>query len=111
MCERCEQAVDEAGVSADIIDLRTVMPWDKEACLKSLSKTNKCLIVHEDNKTAGFGAEISAVLSSEGFNDLDAPIERLTMPDIPVPYNIGLMESVLPTVAKIKEKIEYLSSY
>jgi 2-oxoisovalerate dehydrogenase E1 component len=111
MCERTEQAVEETGISADVLDLRTLMPWDKEACLKSLTKTNKCLIVHEDNKTAGFGAEISAVLSKEGFSDLDAPIERITMPDIPVPYNIGLMESVLPTVDKIKQKLEYLSNY
>ncbi len=111
MCERSEQAVAETGISADILDLRTLMPWDKEACLQSLAKTNKCLIVHEDNKTAGFGAEISAILSQEGFSDLDAPIERLTMPDIPVPYNIGLMESVLPTVDKIKQKLEYLSKY
>jgi 2-oxoisovalerate dehydrogenase E1 component len=111
MCERCEKAADEAGVSADIIDLRTMMPWDKEACLTSLKKTNKCLIVHEDNKTAGFGAEISAELTKEGFTDLDAPIERITMPDIPVPYNVGLMDSVLPTIDKIKDRIIYLSNY
>lgn len=111
MCERSEQAVEELGISADVIDLRTLMPWDKEACLKSVAKTNKCLIVHEDNKTAGFGAEISAVLAKEAFSDLDAPIERLTMPDIPVPYNVGLMESVLPTVDKIKSKLTYLSNY
>jgi len=111
MCERCEKAANEAGVSADIIDLRTLMPWDKETCLASLKKTNKCLIVHEDNKTAGFGAEISAELTKEGFTDLDAPIERITMPDIPVPYNIGLMESVLPTIDKIKDRIIYLSNY
>ncbi|HAH51860.1 MAG TPA: pyruvate dehydrogenase, partial [Balneola sp.] len=111
MCERSEQAALEAGISADIIDLRTLMPWDKEACLKSLAKTNKCLIVHEDNKTAGFGAEISAVLSKESFDKLDAPIERITMPDIPVPYNVGLMESVLPTVDKIKQRLIYLSNY
>lgn len=111
MCERSEQAVEELGISADVIDLRTLMPWDKKACLSSVAKTNKCLIVHEDNKTAGFGAEISAVLAKEAFSDLDAPIERLTMPDIPVPYNVGLMESVLPTVDKIKDKLIYLSNY
>lgn len=111
MCERVEKAVEELGVSADILDLRTLMPWDKEACLKSVEKTNKCLIVHEDNKTAGFGAEIASVVSKEGFKNLDAPVERLTMPDIPVPYNVGLMESVLPTVDKIKERLKFLSEY
>ena len=87
------------------------MPWDKEACLKSLKKTNKCLIVHEDNKTAGFGAEIASVLTNEAFEYLDAPITRLTMPDIPVPYNLGLMDSVLPNVRKITIKLDYLLSY
>ncbi len=111
MCERSEQAVEEMGISADVIDLRTLMPWDKEACLKSLKKTNKCLIVHEDNKTAGFGAEIASVLTNEAFEYLDAPITRLTMPDIPVPYNLGLMDSVLPNVRKITKKLDYLLSY
>lgn len=111
MCERSEQAVEEMGISADIIDLRTLMPWDKEACIESVKKTNRCLIVHEDNKTAGFGAEIVSVLTKEIFEYLDAPIERLTMPDIPVPYNIALMESVLPNVQSIIKKLDYLLSY
>lgn len=106
MCERCEKAADEAGIAADILDLRTLMPWDKMSIMRSLEKTNRCLIVHEDAKTAGFGAEIGAVLAKEGFTLLDAPVERLTMPDIPVPYNVGLMESVLPDVDKIAEKME-----
>lgn len=111
MCERVEQAVEETKVSADILDLRTLMPWDKEACLKSVMNTNRCLIVHEDNRTAGFGAEIAAVLTSEAFQYLDAPIERITMPDIPVPYNVGLMESVLPNVQKITNKIGLLLNF
>jgi len=106
MCERCEEAAGQAGISADILDLRTLMPWDKESILHSLEKTNRCLIVHEDAKTAGFGAEIGAVLAREGFKLLDAPVERLTMPDVPVPYNVGLMESVLPDVDKIASKME-----
>ncbi|SMO41999.1 transketolase C-terminal domain-containing protein [Gracilimonas mengyeensis] len=111
MCERCEEAVDETGVSADILDLRTLMPWDKEAVLESIQRTNRCIIVHEDNRTAGFGAEIAAVLVREAFTYLDAPVERLTMPDIPVPYNVGLMESVLPTKAKIADAINELMSF
>lgn len=111
MCERSEKAVEELGISADIIDLRTMMPWDKEACLSSVKKTNKCLIVHEDNKTAGFGSEIASVLAKDAFKYLDAPIERLTMPDIPVPYNVELMESVLPTVDKIKDRINFLINF
>lgn len=111
MCERSEEAVEKLGISADVLDLRTLMPWDKEAVLDSIRRTNRCLIVHEDNKTAGFGAEIAAVLVREAFIYLDAPVERLTMPDIPVPYNVKLMESVLPTTEKIADKIEKLLAF
>jgi 2-oxoisovalerate dehydrogenase E1 component len=106
MCERCEGAVDATGISADVLDLRTIMPWDKEAVLASIQKTNRCLIVHEDALTAGFGAEIAAVLASEGFRYLDAPVERLAMPDIPLPHNVPLMESVVPSVEMIAEKMK-----
>jgi len=111
MCERCEDAVNELGVSADIIDLRTLIPWDKQAVRDSIQKTNKCLIVHEDNATAGFGAELTAFIMQNCFNYLDAPVERITMPDIPVPYNINLMESVLPNSEKIASKIEGLLNF
>lgn len=111
MCESCEEAVNQSGIGADILDLRTIMPWDKEAVLESVRKTNRCLIVHEDTQTAGFGAEISAILSSEAFRYLDAPVERLAMPDIPVPYNVGLMNSVLPNVEKITKKMDALLSF
>ncbi len=111
MCEQCEDAVNRMDVSADILDLRSIMPWDKQAVLESVQKTNRCLIVHEDTQTAGFGAEISAILSQEAFKFLDAPIERLTMPDIPVPYNVDLMNSVLPNTDKISQKIEALVSF
>ncbi len=111
MCERCEAATEESGISADVVDLRTIMPWDKETVLTSIKKTNRCLIVHEDTLTAGFGAEIAAVLVSEGFNDLDAPIERIAMPDIPLPHNIQLMESVVPSVEKIVMKMRELVAF
>ncbi len=111
MCERCEEAAAETAIDAEIIDLRSIMPWDKQTVLKSLQKTNRCLIVHEDTKTAGFGAEISAALSHEAFRFLDAPIERLSMPDIPVPHNVGLMNAVLPGVDSIAEAMRKLVSF
>lgn len=111
MCEACEAAVDQTGISADVIDLRTIMPWDKNAVLNSISKTNRCLIVHEDALTAGFGAEIAAVLASEAFNQLDAPVERIAMPDIPLPHNVPLMESVVPNAERIAEKMQELVSF
>jgi len=102
MVERCEQAAKELDNSIELIDLRTIQPWDKDAVLASVKRTGRCMIVHEDNLTAGFGAEISAVLAKEAFFDLDAPIERLTMPDIPNPHNIHLLNAAVPTVESIK---------
>ena len=105
MVQRCEKAVDEAGVQADVIDLRTLMPWDKTAVLQSIRKTKRCIIVHEDNLTAGFGAEISASLADEAFWYLDVPIKRLTMPDVASPHSPMLMEAVLPSVETIAATI------
>jgi 2-oxoisovalerate dehydrogenase E1 component len=101
MVERCELAIQRTKVSADLIDLRTLSPWDRKATLESVRKTRRCLIVHEDTMTAGFGAEIAAVLAKEAFFDLDAPIERLAMPDVPSPHSPVLLEAVLPNVELI----------
>jgi 2-oxoisovalerate dehydrogenase E1 component len=111
MCQGCEEAVKESGIDAEIIDLRTLVPWDKEAVLESVKKTNRCLIVHEDTLTAGFGAEISAVITSEVFQYLDAPVTRLAMPDIPVPYNVKLMNQVLPGIESISGKLLELTKF
>ncbi len=110
MVERCEAAIEELKKehtpdSIELIDLRTIVPWDKEAVLASVKKTGRCLIVHEDNMTAGFGAEIAAVVAKDGFFDLDAPIERLTMPDTPNPHNIHLLNAAVPTVERIIQTI------
>lgn len=108
MVERCEQAAEQTGISADILDLRTLYPWDRSGVLESVQKTNRCLIVHEDCETAGFGAEISAVVAQDAFTYLDAPVERLAMPDVPVPHNLGLMDAVVPSAEGIAEKLESL---
>lgn len=111
MVERCEAAAEKADVSADILDLRTLAPWDSEAVLASVKRTHRCLIVHEDIGTGGFGAEISAVVADRAFLDLDAPVVRLTMPDIPSPHHPELMEWALPSVEKIAAKIEELVGF
>jgi 2-oxoisovalerate dehydrogenase E1 component len=98
MVERCQLALERAGISADLIDLRTLVPWDRSAVLESVRKTHRCLIVHEDTLTAGFGAEIAAVLAKEAFFSLDAPVERLAMPDVPSPHSPVLLDAVLPGV-------------
>lgn len=109
MVPRCEAAAQ--GRSADVIDLRTLMPWDKEAVLASIRRTRRCLIVHEDLKTAGFGAEIAAVVADEAFMDLDAPVARLTMPDIPSPHNPVLLDWAVPSVERIRAKIDELVAF
>jgi 2-oxoisovalerate dehydrogenase E1 component len=110
MVERCEQAAAASLVDVELIDLRTLSPWDREAVLASVRKTRRCLIVHEDTFTAGFGAEIAAVLAKEAFYFLDAPIERVTMPDIPNPHSPVLLEAAVPTAAAITHAIRNLAS-
>jgi 2-oxoisovalerate dehydrogenase E1 component len=109
MIERCEEAAKDHSV--EILDLRTLMPWDREAVIASVKRTRRCLIVHEDLMTGGFGGEIAAVVAEQCFLDLDAPISRLAMPDIPSPHNPALMEWALPSVAGIRQKIETLIGF
>jgi 2-oxoisovalerate dehydrogenase E1 component len=110
MVERCELAAEASSVDVELLDLRTLMPWDREALLESVRKTHRCLIVHEDNLTAGFGAEIAATLAKEAFFDLDAPIERVTMPDVPSPHSPLLLDSVVPSVTRITQAIREIAS-
>jgi 2-oxoisovalerate dehydrogenase E1 component len=109
MVPRCEEAAEER--SADVIDLRTLMPWDSLAVLESVRRTRRCLIVHEDLRTAGFGAEIAALIAEQAFMDLDAPVTRLTMPDIPSPHNPALLDWAVPSVDRIRTKIDDLLAF
>ncbi|HEY2444848.1 MAG TPA: transketolase C-terminal domain-containing protein [Rhizomicrobium sp.] len=109
MVERCEEAATFHSV--DLIDLRTLMPWDRECVIASVKRTRRCLIVHEDLLSGGFGAEIAAVVAESCFLDLDAPVSRLAMPDIPSPHNPALLEWALPSVAGIRAKIEQLMDF
>lgn len=106
MVERCVEAAAPLGAGVEIIDLRTIVPWDKTAVLDSVRKTSRCLIVHEDVIVAGFGAEVAATVVAEAFLDLDAPVERLATPPVPIPFDVGLMHAVIPTVADIRAKME-----
>jgi len=89
------------GVELEVIDLRTLAPWDKEAVAASVKRTSRCLVVHEDMLTAGFGAEVAAFVASECFEDLDAPVKRLAAKDVWVGYDLGLERAVLPQPAGI----------
>ncbi len=105
MTERCEAAAKQSGYPVHLLDLRTIAPWDREAVLGSVKATRRCLVVHEDTITAGFGAEIAATIAQEAFLSLDAPVSRMAIPDVPTPYNVGLMNAVLPQVDDITARM------
>lgn len=111
MVERCELAAAELAAGIEIVDLRTLSPWDDTAVFASVRKTSKCLVVHEDISFGGFGAEIAAAVAAHCFLDLDAPIERVAAPSVPVPFSTSLMEGVVPTVAAIRQAMEKLLAF
>lgn len=98
------------GVSVEVIDLRTIIPWDKETVFNSVKKTGKVLIAHEDNITGGFGAEISASIMENCFQYLDAPVVRVAAKDSPVPFAPILENLVLPQESDITSALKKLSS-
>ena len=110
MVERCEQAAGESGIDVELLDLRTLSPWDRAAVLTSVTRTRRCLIVHEDTITAGFGAEIAAVVAEQAFFSLDAPIERLASADVPSPHSPVLLDAVLPSVGSIVASMRRIAS-
>jgi 2-oxoisovalerate dehydrogenase E1 component beta subunit len=97
--------------SIEIIDLRTVMPWDKDAVLASARKTSKVLVLHEDTRTGGFGAEIAATIAEEAFEDLDAPVRRIAAPDTPVPFSPVLEKAFIPQVDDVVRGLKELIAY
>lgn len=101
-----KQLLDELGISADLIDLRTLLPWDSETVAQSVKKTGKVLIVHEDTLTGGIGAEIAAWISEHLFKYLDAPVMREASLDTPVPFTRPLEEQFLPFERMRKKMIE-----
>ena len=105
MTHRCREAADQVGHGIDLLDLRTVSPWDREGVLESVRRTGRLLVVHEDALTAGFGAEVAATVAREAFWDLDAPVDRLAVEDVPVPYHPVLLDAVLPTVERIADRM------
>lgn len=108
--EAAEQLAKE-GIDAEVIDLRTLLPLDREAIIASLKKTNKLLIVHEDTRTGGIAGEIAAIVCEEAFEDLDGPILRVTALDTPVPYSPPLEHRFLPNAEKVVAAARELAKY
>src|SRR4029077_8211255 len=98
-------------LSVEIIDLRTILPWDKEAVLASVRKTSKALVLHEDTRTGGFGAEIAATIAEEAFEDLDGPVRRIAAPDTPVPFSPALEAAFIPQVEDVVTGLRELAEY
>jgi 2-oxoisovalerate dehydrogenase E1 component beta subunit len=106
-----EQAADALDEYIEVLDLRTLAPLDREAILASVRKTGKVLIAHEATRSAGVGAEVAALITEEAFEDLDAPVRRLTTPDVPIPFSPTLEQAVLPQLEDMKEACRELLAY
>jgi len=111
MVYTAEEAAAQVDASVEIVDLRTVMPWDKQAVLDSVRKTSKVLVLHEDTRTGGFGGEIAATIAEEAFEDLDAPVRRIAAPDTPVPFSPVLEKAFIPQVDDVARGLKELVDY
>lgn len=106
------ETVAAEGIDVEVVDLRTLYPVDRETILASVKKTGKVLIVHEDNLTGGYGAEIAATLAEQAFSDLDAPVRRLCGPDVPaVPFSHPMQDWFMVSPEKIADAIRSLARY
>ncbi len=110
--QAAEMVAAQDGIQAEVVDIRTLAPLDKQTVLESFKKTGKALIVYEDNRFLGYGAEIAAILADEAFEWMDGPIRRLAGPDVPgVPFSHSMQDFFMPSVEKIAEAIRELAAY
>ena len=111
-CLEAAAKVAEKGMDVEVVDLRTLKPLDQDTVLKSVRKTGKLLIVHEDNVTGGVGAEVAALVADQAFEDLDGPITRLCGPDVPtMPFAQTLEDAYMPNANKIAQALRQLAAY
>ena len=110
-CLEIAERLAAEGAQCEVIDLRTLVPLDKECFLESIRKTSKALIVHEAHLTSGFGGEVAAILAEEAFESLDAPVKRIGSLDVPVPFSPPLEDAVLPSTEKIETAARELLDY
>jgi pyruvate/2-oxoglutarate/acetoin dehydrogenase E1 component len=109
--DEAAKRLESDSVSIEIVDLRTIIPWDKASVLESVRKTSKVLVLHEDTRTGGFGGEIAATIAEEGFEDLDAPVRRIGAPDTPAPYSPPLEKAFIPQVEDVAAALRELAAY
>jgi pyruvate/2-oxoglutarate/acetoin dehydrogenase E1 component len=106
-----ERAAEELGEDIEVLDLRTLAPLDRDAVLASARRTGKVLVAHEATQSCGVGAEVASLIAQDAFEDLDAPIRRLTTPDVPIPFSPTLERAVLPQLDDMKEACRELLAY
>jgi pyruvate/2-oxoglutarate/acetoin dehydrogenase E1 component len=106
-----EATEDIDGASIEVLDLRSLVPLDRDAILASVRKTSKVLIVDEANQTCAAGAEVAALIAQDAFEDLDGPVTRIATPDVPIPFSPPLEQAVLPSVERVKEAARELLAY
>ena len=104
-CEKAAAALEGEGVSAEIVDLRSLQPWDRAAVLGSVAKTHRAVVVHEAVRAFGVGAEIAATICEEGFDELDAPVMRVGAPFMPVPFARSLESRYIPDAAAVVDAV------
>ena len=103
--------LEKEGLSLEVVDLRSLLPYDEEAVLASVRKCSKVILLHEDTRTGGMAGELAALIAEKAFEDLDGPIIRVTAPDTPVPFSPPLEEYFLPNAQKLAEAARKLASY
>jgi 2-oxoisovalerate dehydrogenase E1 component beta subunit len=103
--------LQKEGIDVEVLDLRSLLPFDKEAVLESVKKTNKVILLHEDTRTGGFAGELAALISEEAFEYLDGPIRRITAPDTPVPFSPPMEEFFLPKISDVLRVARELHAY
>jgi len=103
--------LEKENIQLEVVDLRTLIPLDKETIYESVRKTSKAIMLHEDNKTGGIGAEIAALLAEDCFDSLDGPVLRVAAPDTPVPFSTPMEEFFLPKASDIVAAARMLAAY
>ncbi len=111
LCVEVARLLEKEGASVEVVDLRSLVPLDRETILESVKKTSRALVAHEANLTAGFGAEVAALIAHECFDYLDAPVLRVASLDVPVPFSPPLEMAMLPSVDKIAGAARRLLAY
>ncbi|MBI1983943.1 MAG: alpha-ketoacid dehydrogenase subunit beta [Acidobacteria bacterium] len=105
------EELEKEGISLEVVDLRTLLPYDEQTVLASVRKCSKVILLHEDTRTGGMAGELSALIAEKAFEDLDGPVVRITAPDTPVPFSPPLEEYFLPSARKVVEAARKLAAY